>query len=60
MAHDYREWAEAFLAAGAAGDSAASRMYDIAAWLASGGECDDASKKALDDYIQWIIDNGRD
>lgn len=40
---DYAEWVETLLAAGAAGDAMAARMYDVCAWVAAGCETDDAN-----------------
>lgn len=50
----WSEWADALLAAGAAGDSKASEMYRIAQWLSVGGECTDTDMAAITDYVEWV------
>jgi len=50
----WAEWAEALLAAGAAGDAQAASMYPMANWLSMGGECTDTDMAALQDYVKWV------
>ena len=56
----WEEWAEALLAAGAAGDSKASEMYRIAHWLSIGGDCTDTDMAAITDYVDWVESNNHD
>lgn len=58
MEINYSEWVEPLLAAGAAGDDRAARMYDICAWLAAGGDVDAATKATIDNYIEWVQEKG--
>lgn len=57
---DYAEWIEPLLAAGAAGDAMAARMYDVCSWIVAGGETDSATVEMLDAYINWIQETGKD
>jgi hypothetical protein len=56
----WAEWADAMLAAGAAGDSQAAAMYPIAQWLSLGGKVTDRDMDRLKDYVKWVDSKNED